>query len=236
MCAADRAASEVLKRQRAQFFGWVLCVLWVLRKCCELTDVLGSRSGFRAVHPPPSHLVKSLDELLALDAANDALGTARKAASASAMPTFVTMVIPPFIVGQDCPVAFAHVVSIYIYIQDRVCTDLMIRSSFLSIFTDVHFDERGFMKLKRPSSLRLLVLLYRQVSLSTARDRFIRSAHAVRTGPPKFQPLPSTSRPANAPTGLGRCSGAAGHEFNKSIVSNRYGPLPPSSQPRAAPR
>jgi hypothetical protein len=32
----------------------------------------------------------------------------------------------------------------------------MIRSSFLPIFTDVHFDERSFIKLKRPSSLRLL--------------------------------------------------------------------------------
>jgi len=32
----------------------------------------------------------------------------------------------------------------------------MIRFSFLSIFTDVHVDERNFMKLKPPSSLRLL--------------------------------------------------------------------------------
>ena len=64
------------------------------------------------MHPPPSHLVTSvyeflvtsLDEFLALDAANDALGTARKAASATATAIFVTMVIPPFKVGQDYPV------------------------------------------------------------------------------------------------------------------------------------
>jgi hypothetical protein len=72
---------------------WLLCFLWLRRKYCDFVDVLGSRSGFTAVHAPPSHLVTSLDELLALDAANDALGRARKAASASAMPTFVTMII-----------------------------------------------------------------------------------------------------------------------------------------------
>ena len=57
------------------------------------------------MHPPPSHLVTSaLDEALVLDAANDALGTARKATSATATAIFVTMVIPPFKVGQDYPV------------------------------------------------------------------------------------------------------------------------------------
>jgi hypothetical protein len=49
-------------------------------------------------------LVTSLDEFLAFDAANDALGTARKAASATATAIFVTMVIPPFKVEQDYPV------------------------------------------------------------------------------------------------------------------------------------
>ena len=75
------------------------------------------------MHAPPSHLVTSLDEFLALDAANDALGTARKAAIASAMPIFVTMVIPPFRMGQDCPVAmyrYCHDIHIY---KSEFCTD-----------------------------------------------------------------------------------------------------------------
>jgi hypothetical protein len=47
-------------------------------------------------------LLWSLNELLALDAANDALGAARKAksATAEATPIFLTMVIPPFRVGK----------------------------------------------------------------------------------------------------------------------------------------
>src|SRR5215471_18801282 len=50
-----------------------------------------SRSGFTAVHAPPSHLVTSLDEslALALDAANDALGTATIAANAMAAATVI---------------------------------------------------------------------------------------------------------------------------------------------------
>jgi len=117
---------------------------------------LGSRSGFTAVHAPPSHLLWSLNELLALDAANDALGAARKAksATAAATPIFLTMVIPPFRVGQECPVAFTHVVSIYIYTRASLRGPDDRSSSFLAIFTDVHFDERSFMKLKRPSSSR----------------------------------------------------------------------------------
>jgi hypothetical protein len=75
-----------------------------------------------------------------LDAANDALGTARKAASATAMAIFVTMVIPPFKVGQDCPVAIMHVVSIYTYTRASL------------IFTDVHVDERSFIKLRVSSA------------------------------------------------------------------------------------
>jgi hypothetical protein len=38
-----------------------------------------------------------------LDAANDALGTARKAASATATAIFVNMVIPPFKLGARLP-------------------------------------------------------------------------------------------------------------------------------------
>jgi hypothetical protein len=92
-----------------------------------------------------------------LDAANDALGTARKAARATATAIFVTMVIPPFKVGQKLPRRiYAYSRNIYVY-KSEFDTDLMIRSSFLPIFTDVHVDERSFMKLKRPSSLRLLV-------------------------------------------------------------------------------
>jgi hypothetical protein len=70
---------------------------------------------------------------LFLDAANDALGIARKAASASAIPIFGSMVIPPFTVGADCPVAVTHVISIYTYTRASL------------IFTDVHVDERSFM-------------------------------------------------------------------------------------------
>jgi hypothetical protein len=52
--AVSCVASVISKRRRAQFFGWILCVLWVRRNwLCDLRDVLGSRSGFAAVHPPP---------------------------------------------------------------------------------------------------------------------------------------------------------------------------------------
>ena len=93
------------------------------------------------MHAPPSHLVTSLDELLALDAANDALGTARKAAIASAMPIFVTMVIPPFRMGKIAPSQCIGIVTIYTYTRvsfARTNNFLEIRCSFLPIFTDVH--------------------------------------------------------------------------------------------------
>jgi hypothetical protein len=104
-------------RQRAQFFGRVLCFLWVLRKCCDLTDVLGSRSGFTAVHAPPSHLLWSLNELFALDAAKDALGAARKAKSttAAATPIFLTMVILPLAWDKIARHVYTNSRSIYIY-------------------------------------------------------------------------------------------------------------------------
>ena len=58
-----------------------------------------SRSGFTDVHAPPSHLVTSLDEslALALDAANDALGTVTIAANAmaAATVTFEAMSVLP---------------------------------------------------------------------------------------------------------------------------------------------
>jgi hypothetical protein len=93
---------------------------------------------------------------LALDAANDALGTARKAASAAATAIFVTMVIPPLKWGKIAPSHLYNGRNIYVY-KSEFGTDLIIRSSFLPIFIDVHVDERSFMKLKRPSSLPLLV-------------------------------------------------------------------------------
>src|SRR5258708_4615893 len=49
------------------------------------------------------------------------------------------------------------------------------------MFTDVHVDERSFMKLKRPSYFAAFSTLHRQVGLSTASDRFIQSAHQLKS-------------------------------------------------------
>ena len=126
------------QRRRAQLFDWALCFLWVLRKYWCLLDVLGSRSGFTAVQAPPSHLVTSL-AVSFLDAANDALGRARKAARAAATPIFVIMLYLPLEWSKMPPLNSD--IYIIIFIQDQVCTDHRFsRNNVLisTIFTDVH--------------------------------------------------------------------------------------------------
>jgi hypothetical protein len=101
---------------------------------------------------------------LALDAANEALGAARKAtsATAAATPICLTMVILP-LVGQDCPVTFIQMVALYTYTRANLHgpNDKVL---ILPIFTDVHFDERSFMKLKQSSSFYTGKLFYREVN------------------------------------------------------------------------